>query len=78
MKKSNQYARAFGPKYAKIPKSVFAAVAFSYANWACGEEAKTDEEAISRFMKEWHTLYDNGIVSQKPRASAPGEKSSNG
>lgn len=66
MKTSNEYAQAFGKLYAKTPKSVFAAVAFSYANGASGEEAGTSAEVVARFVEEWRTLCDNGIVSQKP------------
>lgn len=66
MKITNEYAMAFGRDYSKIPKSVFAAVAFSYATWACGDEAKTNDDAVARFMKEWRTLNDNGIIPQKP------------
>ncbi len=66
MKKSNEYASAFGRLYAKVPKSVFAAVAFSYASWACGEEASTSAEAVARFVQEWRVLHENGIIPQKP------------
>lgn len=65
MKSSNEYAQAFGPLYDKIPKAVFAAVAYSYAGWAGGEEAKTTEEQVELFLKEWRVLWENGIVPQK-------------
>ena len=66
-KSSNEYAQAFGPLYAKTPKAVFAAVAYSFAGWAAGEEAKTNDEQIERFLKEWRILWENGIVPQKAR-----------
>jgi hypothetical protein len=72
MKSSNEYAQAFGRLYAKTPKAVFAAVAFSYANISCGEsghEAATEAEAVERFINEWRILNENGIVPQKaPRS----------
>ena len=66
MKRTNEYSQAFGRLYAKTPKAVFAAVAFSYANWACGEESANDQETIGRFIQEWRVLHENGLVSQKP------------
>lgn len=66
MKKTNEYSRAFGRLYAKTPKSVFAAVAFSFANWASGEEAKSAAENVARFIAEWSLLHENGIVPQAP------------
>jgi hypothetical protein len=53
---TNSYAQAFGRLYAKTPKAVFAAVAFSFAGWACGQEAKTDAEQVQRFVDEWARL----------------------
>lgn len=69
MKSSNEYAQSFGRLYAKIPKAVFAAVAFSYANISCGEdghESGSAEETVRRFLHEWEVLRENGIVPQKP------------
>jgi len=66
VKSSNEYAQAFGPLYAKIPKAVFAAVAFSFAGWAAGNEAKDTDQQVERFIAEWRTLHDNGIVPQNP------------
>lgn len=71
MKTSNSYVKAFGRLYASTPKAVFAAVAFSYAGWAIGSEAKTNDEQIARFLAEWRTLYDNGIVPQRPPKDSP-------
>ena len=69
MKSSNEYAQAFGRLYSAIPKSVFAAVAFSYANISCGEdghESDNSNETVRRFLNEWKILHENGIVPQKP------------
>jgi hypothetical protein len=69
MKSSNEYAQAFERLYAKTPKAVFAAVAFSYANISCGEdghESGSSEETVRRFLNEWRILHENGIVPQKP------------
>jgi hypothetical protein len=67
LKIGNEYAAAFGRLYASTPKAVFAAVALSYANCASGEEAKTLDEAVQRFIQEWKTLYENGIIPQEPK-----------
>lgn len=66
MKTGNEYAGALGKLYARTPKAVFAAVAYSFANWACGEEAVNRDEQVARFVAEWQALYDNGIVPQAP------------
>jgi len=68
LKIGNDYARCFGRMYDKIPKSVFAAVAISYASWACGEEAQTFDVSVERFLAEWKILQENGIIPQKPPA----------
>lgn len=65
LKLSNEYQRAFGKLYAKTPKAVFAAVAYSFANWASGTESRDADENVARFIAEWHLLYENGIVPQK-------------
>ena len=59
---TNEYSRQFGPLYAKIPKAVFAAVAYSYAS-SGGED---HDHGIERFIAEWKVLHENGIVQQKP------------
>lgn len=64
VKSMNQYAEQFGQQYAKIPKSVFAAVAFSFAS-SGGDHMG---EGVKRFTDEWKILFENGIVQQKPRA----------
>lgn len=66
VKIGNEYARQFGRLYAKTPKSVFAAVALSYASWASGEETQTFDVAVERFLEEWKVLNENGIIPQKP------------
>jgi len=62
MKQSNSYAQMFPRLYAKTPKAVFAAVAFSYAS-AGGDNQR---DAVPRFLEEWKILHDNGIVPQEP------------
>jgi hypothetical protein len=66
MKQSNSYAQMFDGLYAKIPKAVFAAVAFSYAS-AGGDNQK---DATARFLDEWKILHENGIVPQEPSKNA--------
>ena len=62
MKTGNEYADQFGRLYARIPKAVFAAVAFSFMSGA-GEDV---ERGITEFLNEWRVLHENGIVPQKP------------
>jgi hypothetical protein len=64
MKKSNEYAKQFGRRYGKIPKAVFAAVAFSYAS----SGGDVQEHGVAKVLEEWRILHDNGIVPQKPIA----------
>lgn len=59
---SNEYARCFGRLYAKIPKAVFAAVAYSFTS-SGGDD---HDHGIQRFIEEWRILHENGIVTQKP------------
>lgn len=63
-KATNGYQRAFGALYDEIPKSVFAAVALSFAYISI--EEKGFDEAARRVIEEWRTLFENGIVPQKP------------
>lgn len=57
-----EYAEAFGENYSKIPKAVFAAIAFSYASHGGDDFVNGAEAAIN----EWWVLYENNIVRQKP------------
>lgn len=72
-KTPNQYADVLDQKlYAACPKAVFAAIAVSYAS-AGGDHLNLANENI---IREWWTLFDNGIVPQKPpiaRAVAEGK-----
>jgi hypothetical protein len=61
MKKLNNYALAI-EGYDKIPKAVFAAIAFSYAT--CGGDHW--EYGTNNILDEWEMLHANGIVPQKP------------
>lgn len=67
MKASNEYARAIR-HYQQIPKSVLAAVAYSFAIREIGEDNSPAvfEAAI---LDEWKTLHENGIVPQSPGPS---------
>jgi hypothetical protein len=59
----NEYAAAAGGKlFEACPKAVFAAIAVS-ALTVGGDYL---EEAELRLLREWWTLYHNGIVPQKP------------
>ena len=62
LKIGNEYARAFGRLYSATPKAVFAAIVYSYTS-AGGDAPGL---AIDNFLNEWHILYENGIVQQKP------------
>lgn len=61
-KRSNEYAQLLGRDYAQIPKAVFAAVAMSCCGSGLGLVS-----AKEKFFEEWQTLFDNGVVAQKPR-----------
>lgn len=64
--RSNEYAQALGPGvFDAIPKSVFAAIAVSFGTQG-GAHLNAARPAI---LREWQTLYDNGIVSQRPPAA---------
>lgn len=58
----SEYARAFGENYRRIPKAVFAAIAFSFASRG-GDDFEHGAEAA---INEWWVLYENNIVRQKP------------
>jgi len=73
LKLGNEYQQAFGRLYAKTPKSVLAAVVFSWASRdasAAGFTEGASREAVRNFVAEWQCLHDNGIVSQKPPRGA--------
>jgi hypothetical protein len=65
VKKSNEYARALGPLLAAAPKTVLAAVLVSFVQKDFGSPA-LDYEVRDAVLKEWETLYRNGIVPQRP------------
>jgi hypothetical protein len=60
VKRSNSYAASI-PDYQRIPKSVFAAIALSFA-----ERLSDDGSAQNTLFREWESLHANGIVSQVP------------
>ena len=60
----NGYARAVPERvFDSCPKAVWAAIAVSFAT--CGGDHL--DEAEQRIVNEWWTLYDAGIVPQKPK-----------
>lgn len=65
MKRRNEYIHALGNFYARTPKAVFAAVAFSYANRLFAKSEGT--EVADLLADEWKVLFENGIVPQRPR-----------
>lgn len=61
-KRLNEYAQQVA-NYDEIPKAVFAAIAVSALT--CGGDHL--EQADELINEEWKTLYEAGIVPQKPR-----------
>lgn len=69
-KKGNEYAAKMGERYARIPKAVWAAIAISYAS--SGGDLLHDMDAVDdNISREWHALYNNGIVPQQPDKPDP-------
>lgn len=62
-KKHNEYNQMLGPNYDRTPKAVFAAIVVSEYLNRLGIDPGELEEAV---LAEWGTLYENGIVPQKP------------
>ncbi len=63
-KKSNEYADAIpATLFEKMPKDVFAAVALSLALRLNNDDLQT---AVGELVSEWQTLYQNGVIPQKP------------
>ncbi len=67
IKISNEYSQAFGRLYFATPKSVFAAIVYSYVSTG-GDHP---ENALETFLHEWKVLHANGIVPQAPPVAAP-------
>jgi hypothetical protein len=61
VKITNEYAKEI-PHYDDIPKSVLAAIAFSFAVQLTGKEDFNVAKEI--LITEWHFLNCNGIVPQ--------------
>jgi hypothetical protein len=64
-KRDNSYARLVFDIDA--PKTVWMAIAVSLANQVNGGSLDRGIAPADTLMAEWQTLYDNGIVPQKPR-----------
>jgi hypothetical protein len=60
--KRNEYIDRFGG-YEKIPKSVWAAIAISFARRLNNDDEK---QAYGEIFTEWSILHQNGIIPQKP------------
>lgn len=65
MKTSNEYQDQLGKFYARTPKAVFAAIAYSFADRLDGETPTPYGIKIA-IINEWRALNENGIVPQKP------------
>lgn len=66
-KARNVYDAKLGRAYSRMPKALLAALAVSFAILVHGE-GPTDDEVRQAILDEWKTLYDAGIVQQKPPA----------
>lgn len=66
---TNVYADAIGDMIDRIPKSVLAAIAFSYAS--CGGD--DFQAGVQNLIREWWVLYQNQIVPQKPPFPQPAD-----
>ena len=64
LKRGNEYVDALGRDFTFTPKSVFAAIAFSFAMRLAGDDSL---KARVLFYEEWEMLHENGIVPQKSR-----------
>ncbi len=74
MKIHNEYAAAI-VEYARIPKAVFAAVAYSLASQVMGHDKDSPTLIGEYILREWEVLHQNGIVQQKPPIRWEGGKS---
>jgi hypothetical protein len=59
---SNDYQKLIS-NYDKIPKAIFAGIVVSFLLNYQGIEFENIDKAI---IDEWRTLYENGIIPQKP------------
>lgn len=66
MKSGNVYAQQYGATYKRIPKAVFAAIAYSFADRYRDESTYAETQALDSFYREWEILHQNGIIPQKP------------
>lgn len=61
----NEYARAL-TDYARIPKAVLAAVAYSFAARIIEPDGDSPTLVEAAILDEWQVLHANGIVPQAP------------
>ena len=59
----NQYSKLLLGFFDECPKTVFAALAVSRELLVNGENSEAVEAGL---LSEWQSLYENGIVPQKP------------
>lgn len=59
---SNDYSLVLGPLFDKTPKAVLAAIVVSLLSQG-GDHM---DEVAAGLLAEWHTLYQNRIVPQRP------------
>lgn len=70
MKQSNEYAKWIDAQvFADIPKTVFAAIAVSFAmrlshSASSGQDEDDIDRAMSEIIAEWQVLHHGGIVPQ--------------
>jgi len=67
-KKWNEYMQALRDDYERMPKTVLAAIAVSFAYRITASESNADALALIR--EEWDILHRNGIVPQRRAGAA--------
>jgi hypothetical protein len=67
-KHRSNYQDLFGEDYGNIPKSVFAAIAVSFALRLTEKSPGMyhEDNALHKIFEEWRVLHANEIVQQKP------------
>lgn len=64
---SNEYVSTLGRDFTETPKTVYAAIALSFAMRLTGDDWNAAKALLAN---EWETLHANGILPQKPRKAA--------
>lgn len=63
---TNDYQKLLAGDFDKTPKSVYAAIALSFAMRLTPEDDEKYTEALALVRSEWAALHHNAIVPQKP------------